>query len=213
MTVIPNRVFLIFLLLLVCGSSGCALAGSGSGESPTMSPEPTVQPGDEIELKIWNEPEMSDTFAVAQTGTVILPKLGAVPVSQRAIGPLQDSLRTAFSEFLRNPSVEVTILRRVGVQGEVKQPGIYLVDLTMTLPDVLARAGGLTETGNRNDITIVRRETRIHYGVSDGGRFGVAELRSGDQVIVGQRNFLARNPTGVIGMLIGLTSLIITAVR
>jgi protein involved in polysaccharide export with SLBB domain len=35
--------------------------------------------------------------------------------------------------------------RRVSVVGEVREPGIYLADLTMTLPDIIARAGGVTE--------------------------------------------------------------------
>ena len=162
------------------------------------------RPGDRIALKIWNEPEMSDTFNISERGEATLPKLGSVRVIDLPLAELQDSLRRAYAVYLRNPSVEIAVLRRISVQGEVRQPGIYLADLTMGLPEIIARAGGYTEAGNPRNIVIVREGRRIRHGRDAAGGPFAAELRSGDQVFVRPRSALARNPMAWIGGAIGL---------
>jgi protein involved in polysaccharide export with SLBB domain len=165
-----------------------------------------VRPGDRIALRIWMEPEMSDTFRVAQNGDVVLPKLGAVRVNGQQVAALEDSLRVAYSEFLRNPSVEVTVLRRVAVHGEVRNPDLYWVDLTMTLRDVLALAGGVTEAGNPNRISIVRGSETLRFAQSEGSAVASAELQSGDEVVVGRDSWIARNPFAVVGTGMGVVT-------
>lgn len=155
---------------------------------------------------------MSDTFTVTETGEVTLPRLGVVPVTDREIATLQDSLRSAYAEFLRNPSVEVRILRRVAAVGEVKQPGIYWIDLTMNVPDLIARAGGFTEAGDPNEIWLVRGPERIRFTRAMGERLMSAELRSGDQVLVGQRGFFARNPLAAISSAITIIGYFVTVI-
>src|SRR5204862_36777 len=74
---------------------------------------------------------------------------------------LQDTLRTRYSEFLRDPELEVAVLRRVVVNGEVKVPNVYLVDVSSTVRDVIAKAGGLTESGSASRVSIVRDGKRL----------------------------------------------------
>jgi protein involved in polysaccharide export with SLBB domain len=208
------------VLSLVAGVllSGCASLGGRSAPQRAAamdtiaSSSAQVRPGDRVALKIWNEPLMSDTFQVAESGEVILPKLGAVQVGNQRVEVLQDSLRKAYTAFLRNPSVEISVLRRVGVSGEVHQPGLYLADLTMTLPDIITRAGGLTEAGDPNDIVVLRGSERIRFARADQKSFVVAELRSGDQVIVGQRSFIARNPLVALSSALGLISFFLSQI-
>lgn len=202
----------ILALAAALALGGCAWQSQAfpPGDPIVMAgAEATIRPGDRVALQIWNEPEMSDTFTVAADGTVILPKLGAVSVTGKAAGALQDSLRLAFAHYLRNPSVEVTALRRIGVVGEVKQPGVVLADLTMTLPDVIVHAGGLTDAGDEDDVVVLREGERLRFSNRQGLRFAVAELRSGDQVIVGRQNIFERDPLGATSTVLGLVGFVV----
>lgn len=205
---------------LVAGLAIVSLAGCGSGRGQTGTLGPSegsaadapVRPGDQVVLEIWNEEAMSDTFAVAERGELILPKLGAMSVQGRGVGELQDSVRSAYSRYLRNPSVRITVLRRIGVSGAVREPGVFLVDLTNTLPDVITRAGGLVESANPNNIVIQRGEERLRFRADDRRIFVGAELRSGDQIFVGHRNFIQRNPLAVITTAIPLLGYVFTVI-
>lgn len=211
-----RRALLLFLLLSplsACSSGGRAGTLPREGGAAVDPRELRVRPGDRIALKIFQEEEMSDTFNVGYDGSVILPKLGAVPVGDRGVIALQDSLRGAYAVFLRNPAVDVTVLRRVGVIGEVAEPGLYLVDLTMTLRDVIAQAGGLTEAGDPGKIDIVRGDSRLRIGEGDDATFPTAELHSGDQVVVGRRSWIERNSLAFASTAAVVVSLVVPIVR
>ena len=168
-----------------------------------------IQPGDQIALRIDREPEMSGTFTVSETGEVVLPRLGAFRVAEASAGALQDSLVAAYGRYLRNPAIEVTVLRRIGVQGEVRRPDVYMVDLTVTLRDLIARAGGVTEAGSPQKIAVVREGETISLQGDESTNLLAAELRSGDQVVVGRRSWMARNPAAAVGTVTSLVSFVI----
>lgn len=207
-------------LSFTAGLALLALTGCGGARGQTGVLEPSagsaadapVRPGDQVVLEIWNEPAMSDTFAVAERGELILPKLGGMSVHDRSVGELQDSVRAAYSKFLRNPSVRITVLRRIGISGAVRQPGVFLIDLTNTLPDLITRAGGLVESANPNDIVIHRGAERLRYRANDRRKFVAAELLSGDQIFVGHRNFIQRNPLAVITTIVPLVGYLVTVI-
>ena len=208
----------LLLLALLSAAPGVVLGQQpGRVEAAVQPQAATPRPGDKIALHIWNEREMSDTFNIAENGEVILPKLGPVYVLNQSIPALQDSLRRAYSVYLRNPSIEITVLRRIGIQGEIRQPGVYLADLTMALPDILSMAGGITDAGDRDNIQIVRGSERLRYRSRDQQRFLVAQLQSGDQIVVRPRNALRRNPTGTIAAGLGIATtffaLVVPAIR
>lgn len=210
----PQSYVLLGTSLLAVGLAGCASIRGGTAGVflPTDAAQADVRPGDRVALKIWNEPAMSDTFTVAENGEVILPKLGAMRVASHSVGSLQDSVRTAYTAYLRNPSVEISVLRRVGVSGAVRQPGIFLVDLTMTLPDVIAQAGGLVEAGDPNDVIVIRDGEQLRFRAADQERFVAAELHSGDQVVIGYKSFIARNPLAVITTAVPLLGYVVTVI-
>lgn len=207
------RLHLLAAVLVLAAPLAARAQQAGEPGIPAASAAARIQPGDQVSLRIWNEPEMSDTFHVAETGEVVLPKLGVVRVTDLSASAARDSLQRAYAEFLRNPSVEVTVLRRVGVQGEVRKPDLYLVDLTMTLRDVIARAGGITEYGNPRRIEIVRGGERIPIGEGEGSRFLAAELRSGDQVLVGRRSWFELNSLAIASTAAVVVSVVVPLIR
>lgn len=205
----PLRTVLLVLAAVAASAAGLPAqqgADTSAEAAARRARVATPRPGDQVALKIWNEEEMSDTFNISERGEVILPKLGPVYVIDKPVGALQDSLRKAYSVYLRNPSIDIVVLRRIGVQGEVRLPGIYLADLTVGLPEIIARAGGYTDAGNPRNIVIVRDGERVRYGGRSDEGLVVSELQSGDQIFVRPRSAFARNPMAWIGGAMGLVA-------
>jgi polysaccharide export outer membrane protein len=171
------------------------------------------QPGDRVWLHVWREQKLSDTVMVDERGEVMLPKIGIVKASAMTIGEFRDSVRTRFAEYFRDAPVELVVLRRVAVNGEVAKPDVYYVDVTTTLRDVIARAGGITEAGNAKKVTIVRGGQRIAVPNWQQDRSVSSDLRSGDQVVVGRRSWLAMNALPALSVTTVVASLIISLAR
>jgi polysaccharide export outer membrane protein len=171
------------------------------------------QPGDRVWLHVWREQKLSDTVMVDERGEVMLPKIGIVKASALTIGEFRDSVRTRFAKYFRDAPVELVVLRRVAVNGEVAKPNVYYVDVTTTLRDVIARAGGITEAGNAKKVTIVRGGQRIAVPNWQQDRSVSSDLRSGDQVVVGRRSWLAMNALPALSVTTVVASLIISLAR
>lgn len=171
-----------------------------------------VLPGDRVRLGIWNEPMMSDTFHVGERGEVVLPKLGPVEVEGMMPLTVGDRIRQSYDEYLRNPAVDVTVLRRIGVLGEVREPTVYWLDVTMSVRDAIAMAGGVTPEGDQDDITLVREGRRLELDVEESAALVDAGLRSGDQIVVGRKNWFRLNAPYVISSGISLLSLVTSIV-
>jgi len=193
--------FATSLLLLALAAPTVAAQRTGSTAAPAFVSHPLL-PGDAIGLKIWREPDLSGEFSVDEQSVVVLPKIGPLNVGGMTSDSLKTYLVSTYSSFLRNPSIEVRLLHRVRVLGSVVKPGLYSVDETMHFTDVIALAGGVSPDGNPNKIHLVRDGQTLDTPVTKGVLVSDSPLRSGDQVIVEQKSWAARNP----GILIGLGS-------
>src|SRR4029077_5334979 len=132
---------------LVFAVIACAVSLSASAQTATPSankPDSTagvLRPGDLIRLRIWREPDLSGEFQVDENGIATFPKIGPFNVLDESPESLKAKLLSGYAVYLRNPSVEVTMLRRINVFGAVQKPGLYPVDPTMTIADAVAAAG------------------------------------------------------------------------
>jgi protein involved in polysaccharide export with SLBB domain len=202
-------------LLALALSSSPAQPPTGptaSVDSVAVAPA-TIAQGDRIIIRVWREPALSDSLVVDANGDVVLPRFGTLRVNGWTVSAFQDTVRARFAPFLRNPSIQTTVLRRVAVQGEVKEPNLYYIDLTMTLRDVLALAGGVTENGNPNGISIVRGADRINIpSAARTGPVAVA-LRSGDQILVSRRSWLSRNALATVSTAGLVLSVLLSVLR
>lgn len=160
----------------------------------------TAYPGDIVRLRIWREPDMSGEYVVDVEGRATLPRLGAVQVTGISSDSLQQFLVTEYARYLRNPSVEVTLLQRVRVVGAVRNPGLYNADPTMGVRDVLALAGGATTDGRTDQVRLDREGRSTWITIDDAPPAAETRPRSGDQLFVPQRHWLARNTPMVAAM-------------
>lgn len=191
----------VFLSTPADGGAQAVPAGAASG--------PSLQPGDIVRLRIWREPDLSGDFQVDQAGIVTFPKLGPMRVSEESTESLKAKLVAGYQEYLRNPSIDIVLLRRVNVLGAVKNPGLYPVDATMTIADAIALAGGATPDGNRRKIELLRDGQRIAVDLADVMKIADLPLRSGDQLFVPERSWISRNPGVIAASLTGAISLVI----
>jgi protein involved in polysaccharide export with SLBB domain len=167
-----------------------------------------LRPGDAVRLRIWREPDLSGDFPVNESGVVVLPKLGP----RRVVTDQPDSLKAwvvrSYAVYLKNPSIEVLLIRRIQVLGAVKNPGLYPVEPTMTVADAIALAGGTTPQGKSNKVELRRQGEKVPGQLSGRLRIGESSIRSGDQIFVPERSWISRNPGIVIGTL-GLVTTVI----
>jgi protein involved in polysaccharide export with SLBB domain len=191
-----------FTILVIVALAGCA-GSSAAVPAASMPPGPSLdglQPGDVVQLNIWREPDLSGEFQVDQSGRVVLPKIGPVSVQGRPVAEVEDSIRSAFDRYLRNPSIDVVMLRRINILGQVGQPGLYPVDPTMTVADAIALAGGMLPDARQDEIELLRGEHRLTTQITERTRITDLGLRSGDQLYVPERSWMARN-SGLVATL------------
>lgn len=173
--------------------------------------ESGLRPGDAVQVQVWREEDLSGTFTVDDRGVVTLPLLGERSVAGTEPHELREDLLADYREYLQNPSIQVTVLRRINILGAVAQPGLYPVDATISLSEALGLAGGITPGGDEEDIRVVRDGEVIHRALDQATLVGAVDIRSGDQIVVGEKGWFARNPGALVGSLLGATAVIITA--
>ncbi|MEX2527829.1 MAG: polysaccharide biosynthesis/export family protein [Gemmatimonadota bacterium] len=170
-----------------------------------------LRPGDMIRLRIWREPELSGEFPIDAAGTVVFPQLGEVRVMDfESTEALEVHLTQGYQRVLRNPSIEITVLRRVSILGAVTRPGLYHVDPTVSVADALAMAGGATIQGNPDQIQVIRDGQQVASRVTQNTLITDSPIRSGDQLFVPERSWVARN-AGVVGALISASVSLVIA--
>lgn len=170
-----------------------------------------LYPGDLVRLKIWREPDLSGDFQVDEHGFSVFPKIGQVHVSDITTDSLRKMLIGTYSQYLKDPSIEVTMLRRVTVIGAVKNPGLYPVDPTMSITDVLALAGGADPTGMQDKVDVIRGGNKQRVKYTQKTSVSSLAIRSGDELFLPERSWVSRNGY-VVGALIGAAVLITTTV-
>jgi protein involved in polysaccharide export with SLBB domain len=168
----------------------------------------TLGPGDMIRLQVYMEKDLTGEFLVNEDGVVTLPLLGDRQVAGIPIRQLRADLIAAYRAQIRNPAIEITPLRRVSVLGSVVRPGIYPVDPTYSLADAIALAGGASLDGDLNHVQIVRGGQVIRREAGIGERLATADIRSGDQIMIGRRSWFERNTTFLVSATLSVASII-----
>lgn len=170
--------------------------------------ESRLLPGDVVRVEIWREETLSGEFPISSDGTVVLPKIGRYDVGEQSPTTFRERLIADYQTYLRNPSIEITFLRRITILGAVRDAGLKLVDPTMTIAEALAMAGGTTVQGTTDRIYLMRDGETIQT-VTDHMTIAETPLRSGDQLFVPERSWTSRNPGVVAAVISGVVSIAI----
>jgi len=178
-------------------NAGQPLRTAASQAEQAAVPEDfVIGPEDVLEINVWKEPELNRKVTVRSDGKVSVPLLNDVHAGGLTTRQLQEQIEIGLSRFVLEPVVSVVVLeirsKVVYILGSVKNPGEYQLGRPMTVVDLIARAGGLTEFAKKKDIVVVRQQKEATRRFSfnfdtfvDGRNFAQnIQLQSGDKVFV-----------------------------
>ena len=102
-------------------------------------------------------------YTVDEKGDVDVPVMGKIHVdglTRNQIAELVKTKLTTSAEGVKDATVTVEFANlHVGVLGEVKSQGVMAIDRDQfTLLDAIARAGDLTQYGNRKNVKVFRKD-------------------------------------------------------
>lgn len=117
-----------------------------------VGPDYVVGPGDSLSINLWGGISQRLLRTVDREGRLALPEAGALLVSGKSLGEVQDSVQRVLRTQFRDVSADVSLLRlrtvRVYVVGEVSSPGAYDLSSLSTPINALFAAGGVTASGS-----------------------------------------------------------------
>jgi polysaccharide export outer membrane protein len=156
----------------------------------------TTQPGDQIRVRVWREPELTGEVFVQSDGTAIFPALGRVQVGGLAADSLNALLVARYRERIVDTPVDATLIRPLPVLGSVRAPGVYAVEPTATAVQVIARAGGTLGAEALPRIQLLRHDG-TRYDISPEQSLGRFDLVNGDALFVQDQSWFLRNQRSI----------------
>jgi polysaccharide export outer membrane protein len=153
--------------------------------------------GDVLAVLFWRDKDLSAEVVVRPDGIITLPVLNEV----EAVGLTTEELRERVAEkalkFVAQPPVVSVVVRQIHsrsvyITGRVLRPGTYPLNGPLTVVQLIATAGGLTEYAKASKIVIVRTENEKQVSFRFNFKDVVNQkalsqnitLRPGDTVIV-----------------------------
>jgi protein involved in polysaccharide export with SLBB domain len=126
----------------------------------------TLGGGDLIEVRIFQEPELSGLYQVGGQGDLIFPLCRRVVVGGLTANGAAEKLRACLSVLVREFNS-----KKVFVFGEVQKPGTFPYQDGMSIIQAVTLAGGFTRTASQNSTSVTRRvdaqEVKVRVTVQD----------------------------------------------
>jgi len=152
-------------------------APAGKTARPPQADAYLLGPGDGLDLRLFDAPELSGAIDVLNDGTASLPLLGSVSVQGLTISQAQQWFTLLYRKQLQRPDLQLRVVKprpiRVALVGEVERPGIYTLTSTEasqtaggasttinglpTVVDALQKAGGITLNADLRQVQLQRR--------------------------------------------------------
>jgi polysaccharide biosynthesis/export protein len=159
----------LFKLLMVGAMISAALVparadDASTGASAAKQKIYNIRATDKLRITIFQEDDLSTLCRVDAKGTVNLPLVGEIRVRGLTLSEAERTIESAYKDgrFLRKPEVTVAVddyaPREVSIQGQVKNPGRYPlpIESTMSVLDLVTKAGGFTDTALGTGVRITR---------------------------------------------------------
>lgn len=181
--------------LTVAASAAVVFAACAPGPGMPAATQPlradsslALRPGDVVKIQVWQHDELSGEFPVDENHNLLFPIMGELSVRGLSVQELRTRIRAELGRLFTNPYVAVIPLFRVSVLGEVMRPGLYSVDPTLSIYDLVAVAGGPSRYANQRNLRLIREGELypIPLTAASIARSTLRELgvRSGDQLLV-----------------------------
>jgi polysaccharide export outer membrane protein len=173
-----------------------AVAGTSLPGYAQALPDYTLNPGDQLDIAVWKEVELTKTVIVRPDGKFSFPLAGEIQAAGRTIAQVQteitNKLKIYIPEAVATAAVKELDGYRIYVIGQVGKPGFFIMNPRMNILQALTVAGGMTPFAALNDIIVLRgtgtaqRVIPFHYTEVVKGRNlnQNIQLEAGDVVVV-----------------------------
>ena len=200
--------------MLFAAAAAVFLAAAASAraqvpEGASVGSDP-IRPGDVIRVTLLRDKDLSGDFPVNQYGTVVLPLVGEFDVTRESHRSLREKVIKGLQEVRYAEDIEVVVLRRVRVVGEVLESGVFPLDPTMTIADAVAMAKGRTEFAQENKVVLRRGGQVIDADLRLDVSVGESLVQSGDEILVPRRGWLDLHLGPVVAGASTVASIIVT---
>ena len=163
-----------------------------------------IGPGDEIDIIVWRNPEVSMVVPVRPDGKITTPLVEDLQASGKNSTQLARDIEETLSKYIQQPVVTVIVKRFIGpyseqirVVGEAQEPQALPYREKMTVMDVMIAVGGLTDFADGNDSRIIRTtagveeqlSVRLEDLIRDGDIGANVTMRQGDILVIPESFF------------------------
>lgn len=178
---------------------GCKTYPSLNANEQHLAHDYLIGPGDNVDIIVWRNPEVSMTVPVRPDGKITTPLVEDLPASGKTSTQLARDIEEALSKYIQQPVVTVVVTQFVGpyaeqirVIGEAARPQALPYREEMTLMDVLIAVGGITEFAAGNKARIIRSvdgkeqqfSVRLNDLIRDGDISANVPMRQGDVLVI-----------------------------
>ena len=146
--------------------------------------------GDKMRITVYEEPDLTGTYEVADSGDISFPLIGNVKAAGASIVDLQNVIADKLSKgYVKQPkvSVELTSYRPFYILGEINKPGEYPYRVGIMVDQAVAAAGGYSYRANTKEVFL------RHAGEDQGHKVKLngpaVRVLPGDTIRVGERYF------------------------
>jgi polysaccharide export outer membrane protein len=184
---------------------GCASTRTNVVEqSAATNPDYLIGPGDNVNIIVWRNPEVSMSVPVRPDGKITTPLVEDLPASGRTSTELARDIEKALAKFIQQPVVTVIVTGFVGTYGEqirvigqAAKPQALSYRRDMSLMDVLIAVGGVTEFASGNSASILRTidgktqklPVRLNDLIKQGDISANINMRPGDVLVIPESFF------------------------
>jgi polysaccharide export outer membrane protein len=182
------------------------LAACARSELPSVlkaesapTPRYLIGPGDQLEIFVWRNPEVSRSVPVRPDGRISVPLIEDLVAVNKTPTQLARDIERELSTYIQEPLVTVIVTGFIGpfpqqvrIIGEATTPQAIPYRANMSMLDVMIAVGGITDFAAGNRAVIVRnvngkqREYRLRLDdlVRGGDITANVQVLPGDVVII-----------------------------
>lgn len=140
-----------------------------SGLSMAKQTDYLLGAGDMLQILVYQEPELTTTTRINQTGSIVMPLVGKIKLEGVTLDQAKTIIEEKFKDgYLIYPDVTLIVqsYRPFFIHGEVKSPGSYKYQAEISVEQAIALAGGLKDRASNSDWYILRGVPKISFKVT-----------------------------------------------
>lgn len=185
-----NKTIALALVGIAVLLAGC----SGYRPAPEAFHRAVIEPyrldsGDSLRITVFEQADLTNTYAIDQAGYVAFPLIGSVSARGRTVQEMENQIAVKLRKgYLRDPDVSIQVdqHRSFFIMGEVNSAGQYSYVPGMNAQNAIAIAGGYTARANQANVDITRKVN----GEVMTGRVTISDpILAGDTIYVRERLF------------------------